>query len=467
MASAQEQLISRIVRTGDLQTVSNYGIGASDFVSDHCRSMFNHIMGYYTVPETRGSVIGPNTMRSLYQYFVECDDPYVTTEALCHATRLERLGHELTVKQIEVNEVRESGNVLGAIQLWQTAVTDLQNIGTGKNTDAFCGDEVERWFSEYEMRERGIFDSVAYWPWEPLNRVTPGVSSTEYVIVYGRPKSFKSWMLSEIIACMINQGKRGVIYTKEMTAGNIYDRIFCCVARISYHNFRMGICTFQEKEAMHATRAYIRALQASNAMVVLSGQDASKGGDTVSWFRAKLEKYRPDFAFIDGLYLMSDHRGARADHERVRNISRDMRQVNLDLRIPVFATLQANRKAAGHQEANLDEIAFSDGLAMDATLIMRVINEKRADTCQLVLGGAREFRLNGFRVNAIPALDFSYKEDLTAKEIEKAKEEDVTETEENPEAHVKKPKAAVRKPTANQALEDSTRYINEAISKIA
>lgn len=469
MASAQDQLISRIVRSGDLATVLDFGINISDFIHDHCRSMFNHIMGYYTVAETQGSVIGPNTMRDQYQFFVECDDPHVTTEALCHAARLERLNSELTLEQVKINELQQSGDVIGALNAMQRAVTDLQNIGIGTNTDSFCSNAIERWYLEYEKRANGIFDTVASWPWEPLNRVTPGVASSEYVVIYGRPKSFKSWVLADTIAYMFEQGKRCVIYTKEMTEENIYDRVFCCIAKVSYHNFRMGTCTPQEKEALYSTVSYVRALRASNQMVVLSGQDAPSGGDTVPWFRAKLEKYKPHFSFIDGLYLMSDHKGAKADHDRVRNISRDLRQVTLDLKIPLLATLQANRKAAGHNEANLDEIAFSDGISQDATLIMRVIKEKDSDTCQLILGGAREFKLNGFRIHAIPAINFSYKEEISAKDIEKAKEADVADGDDNVDAHIQKKTkaggtAGIRKPaTANQALERATANIENDI----
>ena len=44
--------------------------------------------------------------------------------------------------------------------------------------------------------------------------------------------------------------------------------------------------------------------------------------------------------------------------------------------VPVAATMQANRKAAGHTDANLDEIAYSDSLAQDCTAAIRTIQRK-------------------------------------------------------------------------------------------
>ena len=109
------------------------------------------------------------------------------------------------------------------------------------------------------------------------------------------------------------------------------------------------------------------------------------------------------------------------------NISRDIRQMILEMKKPVISTIQANRKAAGHQRAELDEIAFSDAIGQDATLAARVINDKNSDTISIVIGGSREFDLGGFKINGVPAVDFSFHSLLTAKEIEKAKEQDTTD----------------------------------------
>ncbi len=106
-------------------------------------------------------------------------------------------------------------------------------------------------------------------------------------------------------------------------------------------------------------------MQASEQIICLSGRDAPKGGDSVPWLRAKIEKYQPALFAVDGMYLMSDVQRAKKDNERVRNISRDMRQMILDTGVPGIVTLQANREAAKHGEANLDEVAFSDGPGMD------------------------------------------------------------------------------------------------------
>jgi hypothetical protein len=457
MASKEMQLISRVVYTGDLNTVLDWGITSEDMLTNEGRAMYNHILGYYSQADSVGSVIGPQAMTDVYTAFSRCDDEGMTTPALCLEVRRERLAIEGLNAQDNIREMF-AHDPLEAINMMHALASKLSNIGTGRNLDVTLGQSFDRLLTKYQMKKDGIDMSCGPWPWEVMNNVTGGFQEDDYIVFYGRPKSFKSWVLAYIIAWIFNQNKKGLIYTKEMTPDNIFMRVIACIAEISYHNFRMALLSHDEEQALYAAHQYIAAMEASQNLICLSGQDAPEGGDSVPWLRSKVEKYEPDFIFIDGLYLMSDIKKAKKDNERVRNISRDLRQMNLSLKIPLIATLQANREAAKHEEANLDEIAFSDGIGQDATAIIRVINEKGSPTCQLVMGGAREYELNGFRINAVPAQDFTYHGAVTAKEIKKAERDDSL-PEDNPEAHAVK-KVKKRKPrTETRAADEIAKRI--------
>jgi hypothetical protein len=164
-----------------------------------------------------------------------------------------------------------------------------------------------------------------------------------------------------------------------------------------------------------------------------------------------VEKHNPDLVCIDGMYLMSDVKGARKDHERVMNISRALRGLVLSTNVPVVATVQANRGAAAHGKGNLDEIAYSDAIGQDATIAMRVINDKGSPTISLVMAGSREFELAGFRIYGIPATNFSDHSLLTEKEITKAKEKDIVD-EDNPSAHIKAGARKKKRVTESKSL---------------
>lgn len=425
--------------------------------------MFEYLISYYATPQTRGSVIGPIVSQQVFPNFILCDDLYMTTEALCSEVRRRRIQLECNERLDKIREALEQDTVGACASLVQLG-TEMVQLGSSKITDVKLGLAVDQSLSLYQLRKAGWVFSVAPYPWRLLQQATGGLQADDYVVLYGRPKSYKSWVLFYLASMIFMQDRKILIYTKEMTPENVFNRILCCLAQVRYQEFRTGNLSYEEEVSLYQTRHMIHMLGAQEKIIVLSGKDANAGGDTVPWLHSKIKTYLPDAIFIDGLYLMSDVRKNKDKHSRVQSISNDLRQMNLETRVPIVATLQANRGAAKHNEANFDELAFSDAIGQDATLVARVINEKDSPSAMLVLAGAREFSLNGLRIHAAPAVNFEQfgqNDDdarLTAKDIEKAKEKDSGDSDkENAQAHAKARSNGLMTPkqeytTVNQAI---------------
>ncbi len=448
MAAWEIQLVSRIVRTGELNSVLQWGITETDFLTLQGRGMFRALFAYHASPETSGSVLGPEAARTRFPNFVLCDDVSMTTSALCREVRKSRLTVDYKTMAQQGLELVDH-DPLQAVSQTQANLISLQNLGMSQTTDV----HFYRGFSErmrrYELIKQGVDLSCGRWPWAPLQDSTLGVQPDDYVVFYGRPKSMKTWVLAFLIAWFYLMRKRILIYTKEMTPENIFWRAGACLAEVRYAALNNATLTWEEEQMLYTVERMLYLAQSSQTVVCLSGADAVEGGDNVPWLRSKVEQYKPEVVFIDGMYLLSDARGATKDHARVRNISRALRQMNLETKIPLFATIQANRAAAQNQEANLDEIAFSDAIGQDATIIARVINEKKKPTLALVIGGSREFELEGFRIYGVPAVNFEYEGPITVGEILNAKEED------DKAEGSKKGKAKKKTPAEDKAVQEA------------
>jgi hypothetical protein len=429
MASRELQLISRIINRGEITKVVEWGIQPEDFRTGVAMNMYRYLLAYYSMPASRGSIIGPAAASQVFPNFALCDDPYMTTEALCSEVRQNRIALEANERMDKIREEMAESPIIACAKLAQLA-NEMIQLGSGKVTDAMFGSTFDKILSNYQLKKAGADFSVGHYPWGLLQKATMGIQPDDYIVFYGRPKSYKSWVLAYLVMCLFMQDKRIIIYTKEMTSENIFMRIIGCLAELPYQDFRGGTLSYDYEVALYQARRMIHFLEAEEKLIVLSGKDAPAGADTVPWLQSKIKTYQPDICAIDGMYLMSDIRKNKDKHQRVSSISNDLRQMNLETKVPIVATLQANRSAAKNNEANLDELAFSDSIGQDATMVMRVINEKETPTAMMVLGGAREFSLNGLRINAVPAIDFSQygmsDEDarLSAKDIDKAKEKD-------------------------------------------
>jgi hypothetical protein len=460
MANFELQLNSRMIRDGKtaLQVIMNYGIGLDDFRSSEGKGMYSHLLAYYNDTASSGSIPGVHAARLLFPNFELCDDVSMTTDKLCEELRRQRQVLESREVASYLAEMAEI-DPMKALADSQARITQLLELGVNRSTDVPIENAIDDIIYDYELAEAGVDLSVMRWPWPLMQAETMGLQNDDYVVLYGRPKSKKSWVLAFLIAWAYEQGKNIVVYTKEMTPKNILKRVAACLARIPYREFRQGCLSNEERTTLFSLRDYIHELKISQRLIVLSAKDVQTGGDTVPWFRSKLEKHKPNLQFVDGLYLMSSSDGRKnsSREEKMTGVSRQYRQLILDTGIPGIATLQANRKAAGHNNAELDEIAYSDAIGQDATIAARVIAEKTANTIALAVGGSREFELPGIRIGGLPAIDFWEKGPMSEKEMSKAKESDATDEGSNGST-----KANTKKSAKNGAAPSGPPKVTEA-----
>lgn len=459
MAHIELQLISKIIRTGGIYTVLDWGITESDFVTTEGRGMFSYLMGIFNDPQNAKAIPGPNFIRELLPDFVLCDDESMTLEGLCTSVRKHRL---LKSTEEIAKQLLEGGRKDPLVALGEAShkIRTLQTLGMRELDEKFSKG-MSSVLTRYDQALQGIPPTGIVWPWAPFNEATGGLQEDDYTILYGRPKSMKSFVLAFIAARVYTQGFHPLIYTKEMPAWQLWRRIAAFAMEFIYDELRLGRLTPLQHKGLMAFREEVieqeQRTDGKHTITVVSGRDAPAGTDSISWLRGKIEKHRPNAIFIDGLYLMAGESKTKSEYDKVTQVSRAARQMVMDCGIPLLATVQANRAAAKHDRAELDELAFSDAFSQDATMLVRTINEKVSPTIALVVGGSREFKLHGIRINALPCNDFSFREVMTEKDIAKAKEKDTGEEgEKNPAAHIKPitSNAKTRQPSATNKLLD-------------
>lgn len=444
MANPEMGLLSKIVRHDALKHAIEWGLRDEDFLTDEGRAIYQHMLMMIRDPRFNGSTPGLNVMATLYPNFDMCDDPNMSLEAYCVMVRENKLMVEVQGAFRETLASNGSA-VERTTKLMERLQRNVLSVGYGQRDDIEFTDALTRIVADHDLQASGVDLSVGKWPWEPFNETSTGLQKDDYIVLYGRPKSKKSWVLAAFIASLYLQDKTVLIYTKEMTADNIFMRVAACIMGVPYQQLRTGRLNREDRQKLAVLQQVVSDMQSTQRMICLNGKD-SNGSDTVEWLEAKAKKYKPDAIFIDGLYLMSDSRGGKnqKDNFRVQNISRGCRQMVLSLGIPVVATLQATRAASAHKNANLDEIAFSDAIGQDVTCAIRVINEDDQDQITLVVGGSREYKFSGCRIWGIPATNFGWIENLSQKEIDNIKQRD--ERGDEKAAGVQKPTGAAAKP---------------------
>ena len=212
----------------------------------------------------------------------------------------------------------------------------------------------------------------------------------EYAVIAGRTNMGKSWwvLYFSIIACM-KAGLRVGFYSGEMPAEDVGFRFDTILSHISNFSLTRGnISVINDYEN------YINNLknESSDKMFTVFTADDLRGKPTVGAIKNWCLRNKIDFLAIDQLSLLDDQRHGKGATECMTNISKDIKLMQTDLKIPILCASQLNREAAKETNGEIDtkNIADSDRVGRDATTIISINRKNRGDPLEVKVVKARD-----------------------------------------------------------------------------
>ena len=111
-----------------------------------------------------------------------------------------------------------------------------------------------------------------------------------------------------------------------------------------------------------------------------SSREKGVAGDrTVDALTAFIEKEHLDILFIDQYSLLEDKRHGKQEFERVGNIAKDIKSLQVEKHIPIISVSQMNRtKTEG--ELDTSQISLSDKIPQYATILIMLEQKDQEET---------------------------------------------------------------------------------------
>ena len=128
---------------------------------------------------------------------------------------------------------------------------------------------------------------------------------------------------------------------------------------------------------------YLDSLKCSGygPIKVLTPNDIA-GPATVDALQAFIEKENLDILFVDQYSLLEDNSRAKVAHEKVANISKSIKNLQVLKQIPIIAVSQMNRTKNEDKSQDTSQIALSDRIGQDATIILMLDKQESEDPNQ-------------------------------------------------------------------------------------
>ena len=209
-----------------------------------------------------------------------------------------------------------------------------------------------------------------YLGFDKLDELLGGLEGGDMIVIGARPAVGKSALVTQITSNLAKQGKRIGFYNLEMQNKQVYERFVVSESGIGLTRLRRAV-KFLGDEEERFNKAN-EALEKSENIVITSG-----GAKSVSDIRSESRHMDYDIIIIDYMQLLkaeTTYRGNRA--AEVGEISRSIKNLAMELNIPIIALSQLNRvsETKDTKEPTMAELREAGNIEQDASVIMLMWN---------------------------------------------------------------------------------------------
>lgn len=209
------------------------------------------------------------------------------------------------------------------------------------------------------------------------DRMTSGLQPSDLILIAARPSMGKTAFTLNIAQHIaVHEKKKVAFFSLEMSKEQLTQRLLCSTALIDSNKLRTGQITSDED--------WTKLSQAAAYLYEAPLYIDDTPGITVAELRSKCRRMQAehglDVVMIDYLQLMQGARNARAGENRqqeISEISRSLKIIARELKVPVIALSQLSRSVEARQDKRpmLSDLRESGSLEQDADIVAFLYRE--------------------------------------------------------------------------------------------
>lgn len=277
----------------------------------------------------------------------------------------------------EAYEQKESLEIFDAIERQIFDLTQNQ-LGDGiEHIDEILKGRVEEYMEIVDNPEAVNARKVLS-GYKSIDNMLAGFKQWELIILAARPSMWKTaFALNLLTHIALEQKKVVAMFSLEMSSESIVDRIMSEVAKVPMHKITKWDLTNDD---------FAQMWEAMDTLGWSQIYIDDKGWLTVPMLKSKLrklkiEKKNLDFVIIDYLQLMHSTVYAGNRVQEISEISRGLKELAKELRVPIIALSQLSRavEARVDKKPQLSDLRESGAIEQDADAVLMLHREDYYD----------------------------------------------------------------------------------------
>lgn len=246
-----------------------------------------------------------------------------------------------------------------------------------------------------------------------LDRLTGGFRPGQFIIIAARPAMGKTSLALNIAThASVNLKKRVGIFTMEMAADEVIMRMFSSASEVNMDSMLKGYGMNEEK--------LTRIMQASEVLSTKHIYIDESGTNTPLDIRAKTRRLAAelgglDLILIDYLQLMGLSKERDNRQQEISEISRALKVLAKDMKIPVIALSQLNRMLENREDKRprLADLRESGAIEQDADLVMFIYRDEYYYPEKTEKPGIAEIIIGKNRHGSTGSVDLGFDKEFT------------------------------------------------------
>ena len=251
-----------------------------------------------------------------------------------------------------------------------TAERDILSVSEGRNKAGFIPirDVLHDAYESLEERSKnnGEVTGIAT-GYIGLDRMTSGLHADELIILAARPSVGKTAFVLNIAKNVaVNLNETVAIFSLEMGAESLVERIICSHASINAGHLKTGKLTDEEY-----TQYFVATGVLAEAPIYIDDTPGIRGSEIrARCRRLKQERNNLGLVVIDYLQLIEGN-GKESRQQEVSEISRNLKKLAKELKVPVIALSQLSRGVEQRQDKRpiMSDIRESGSIEQDADIV--------------------------------------------------------------------------------------------------
>lgn len=261
--------------------------------------------------------------------------------------------------------------------IFQTLTGELDSIDKQLNNITQCDHFVENGIDDLQSKVKYVNTGFA-----PLDDILCGFGGSQLILLGARPGGGKT-SLALNISTNISKHKPVLFYSFEMSSPDLTCRILSSMASVEFWKIKFNKMSQFEKERIDNALQRFKKLN----LYFAGRMNLTQIINSIKSFHTKQEI---GLTVIDYLQLVPTSQ-AEQRYIEVGNISRELKNIAVDLNIPVFALSQLNRNMDYRQDKHpvLADLRESGSLEQDSDVVLFLHHDEKEKNTSLIIAKNR------------------------------------------------------------------------------